>query len=108
MKTGSRIGSSAGAEMGSFPLLVDCDSASTKFEGHMDQRLEIKRLKDYRASAFSIDRAELEFDLNLTATRVRARLHMKRRGSGKEPLILSGEELALDEVRLNGGLLAPD
>jgi aminopeptidase N len=74
----------------------------------MDQRLEIKRLKDYRASAFSIDRAELAFDLNLTATRVHARLHMKRRGSGKEPLILSGEELALDEIRLNGDLLAPD
>jgi aminopeptidase N len=74
----------------------------------MDQRLEIKRLKDYRASAFSIERAELEFDLNPTATRVHARLYVKRRGRGKEPLILSGEELVLDEVRLDGSVLAPD
>jgi aminopeptidase N len=70
------------------------------------------RLADYRPPAFLIDTADLIFDLDPAATRVRASLAVHRnpaRGgpaSGDTaPLHLDGEALSLEEVRLNGALL---
>ncbi|HZC96025.1 MAG TPA: aminopeptidase N [Bradyrhizobium sp.] len=74
----------------------------------MDQSSRITRLTEYRTSAFSIEKVELEFDLNPTATKVRTRLHMKRIAEEPAPLVLSGEDLTLEEIRLDGHPLAPD
>lgn len=74
----------------------------------MDQSSSITRLGEYRPSTFSIETAELEFDLNLTSTKVRARLRVKRTAQEPEPLVLSGENLTLEDIRLDGKSLSPD
>ena len=67
------------------------------------------RLQDYRPPAYLIDTVDLDFTLDTTRTRVRARLAMRPnpQASGKsgEPLRLDGEQLELSEVRLDGKLL---
>jgi aminopeptidase N len=66
------------------------------------------RLDDYRPPAFSIDEVRLDFDLASDATRVKARLAVRRNGDHAEALKLNGERLKLIGVSLNGRPLAED
>src|SRR6266566_4555050 len=61
------------------------------------------RLEDYRPSDWLIETVELDVALHPTATRVRAKLHVRPNGSGAPaPLVLDGDELTLYSVRLDG------
>ncbi|HEX2561572.1 aminopeptidase N, partial [Phenylobacterium sp.] len=60
------------------------------------------RLSDYRPPAYLIDEVELHFDLSPNATRVKARLDVRRNGDHAEPLVLNGERLKPISVALNG------
>jgi aminopeptidase N len=71
------------------------------------------RLDDYRPPAFLIDEVSLDFDLEPHATRVKARLSIRRNGDHGEPLRLNGERLkpvsvAIDGRGLNAGEFAVD
>ncbi|TCD14144.1 aminopeptidase N [Oricola cellulosilytica] len=62
------------------------------------------RLEDYRPSDYLIDTTGLHFTLHPTASKVRAVLAVRRRegvASGA-PLVLSGDDLALDALRVDG------
>jgi aminopeptidase N len=65
------------------------------------------RLADYRPPAFLIDEVSLDFNLEPTATRVTARLLVRRNGDHAEPLWLNGERLAPIWVALDGRTLGP-
>jgi aminopeptidase N len=62
------------------------------------------RLSDYRAPAFLIDEIALHFELEPSATRVRARLNIRRQAAG-EPLVLDGVRLKLQSVAIDGARL---
>ena len=66
-------------------------------------------LKDYAPSQFLIDTVLLDVNLHPTATRVRSRLQMRpnpeNSGAGAA-LVLDGEALELDEIRLQGAKLS--
>ena len=64
------------------------------------------RLSDYRPPAFLIEDAHLTFDLAPGATRVRARLAVRRNGSHAEPLVFNGERLKPVSVAIDGRVLA--
>ena len=67
----------------------------------------IQRL-DYTPPAFLIDRVDLTFELDETATKVTSRLVIQRNpalANNTHPLILSGEDLTLESVKLDGMLL---
>jgi aminopeptidase N len=67
------------------------------------------RLADYAPPDFLVDAVELEFDLDETATAVRARLALRRnpaRPAGR-PLVLDGQGLALQAIALDGRALGP-
>ncbi|MBO1073040.1 aminopeptidase N [Roseomonas marmotae] len=61
--------------------------------------------QDYRPPAFLVDSVELHVALHPTATRVRARLAMRRNGDARD-LELDGEALTLIEASLDGAPLA--
>ncbi len=66
-------------------------------------------LKDYTPSAFLISTVELDVALFEEHTRVTSRLTVRRNTAAADltaPLVLDGEELALESVALNGRLLA--
>ena len=65
------------------------------------------RLSDYRPPAFLVDEVELDFDLQPSATGVRARLRLRRNGGHAEPLRLDGERLKLRSVAVDGRALGP-
>lgn len=68
------------------------------------------RREDYRPPAFLVDTVELHLNLHPTATRVRARLAL-RRNPAAEPaadLELDGEALTLVSARLEGEPLGPN
>ena len=68
------------------------------------------RREDYRPPAFLVDRVDLHFDLNPSATLVRSRLDVRRNpafGDPAAPLRLDGEALTLLSLRLDGAAL-PD
>jgi aminopeptidase N len=67
------------------------------------------RLKDYAPSAFLIDSVNLEFVLDPTRTRVRARTKFRANPAvkGAHALRLDGEGLELDGIKLDGRLLSP-
>jgi len=67
-------------------------------------------LKDYAPPAFLIDEVSLEVALDPAATRVHARLKMRRNpaAAGDGPLVLDGEKLTLHEVRIDGETLSPN
>ncbi len=72
-------------------------------------RQAIHRL-DYTPPAFLIDRVDLNFELDETATRVTSRLVVQRNpkvASADAPLTLDGEDLTLESVKLDGALLTP-
>ena len=66
------------------------------------------RRADYRPPPHRIERVALEFDLDAEETRVRARLETRREAAAPAPLVLDGEDLALDSVRVNGVSLTAD
>ncbi|MBG03039.1 MAG: aminopeptidase N [Rhodospirillaceae bacterium] len=63
-------------------------------------------LADYEAPNFSVECVELAFDLHEEDTIVRAALSLRRQASG--PLILDGEDLALESISIDGNALPPD
>ena len=65
------------------------------------------RLADYVPPAFLIDEVRLEFDLAPNATRVKARLTMRRNGDHALPLRLNGERLKSISVAVDGRPLSP-
>jgi aminopeptidase N len=60
--------------------------------------------EDYRPPAFLVETVNLHFTLHPTATRVRARLAIRRNGEARD-LELDGEELMLLSASLDGALL---
>ena len=60
------------------------------------------RLSDYRPPAFLIDEVRLTFLLSPNATRVKARLDVRRNGDHAEPLVLNGERLTPVTVAIDG------
>ena len=64
------------------------------------------RLVDYRPPAFLVDEVHLTFDLKPNATRVKARLSIRRNGDHAEPLQFNGERLTAISVALDGRVLA--
>lgn len=62
------------------------------------------QLADYTPYPFEIERVELDFDLSPTATRVRSKMQVKRLSGGD--MVLDGVALALNEVRLDGAIVA--
>ena len=65
------------------------------------------RLVDYRPPAFLIEEVSLDFHLEPSATRVKARLSMRRNGDHAKPLRLNGERLKPISVAIDGRSLAP-
>ncbi|MEO8926424.1 MAG: M1 family aminopeptidase, partial [Caulobacteraceae bacterium] len=65
------------------------------------------RLADYRPPAFLIDEVHLDFQLEPAASRVKARLTVRRNGDHAEPLRLNGERLKALSVALDGRPLGP-
>ncbi len=59
-------------------------------------------LADYRPPAFLIDEVRLDFDLQPAATRVKARLVIRRNGERGEALKLNGERLKAISVTIDG------
>ncbi|MDX2157527.1 MAG: aminopeptidase N [Hyphomicrobiaceae bacterium] len=62
-------------------------------------------LKDYRPSPYLIDTVHLDIALHPTETRVRSRLAVRpnpKREGRRGPLVLDGEGLVLDSVRIDG------
>jgi aminopeptidase N len=65
------------------------------------------RLSDYRPPAFLIDEISLDFALDRNATRVKARLAIRRDGEHDEPLKLNGENLQTVSIAVDGRILDP-
>ncbi|MCA6268398.1 aminopeptidase N, partial [Phenylobacterium sp.] len=65
------------------------------------------RLADYTPPAFLVDEVHLDFDLKPEATRVRARLSLRRNGAAGAPLKLDGERLKTLSVAVDGRVLGP-
>ena len=66
------------------------------------------RLADYRPPAYLVDETHLDFDLAPSATRVKAKLTIRRSGDHGEPLRLDGERLKLISLTLDGRTLGAD
>ncbi|HWA62141.1 MAG TPA: aminopeptidase N [Caulobacteraceae bacterium] len=63
------------------------------------------RLADYTPPHYLIDEVHLDFSLEPKATRVKARLSIRRNGDHAEPLRLNGERLKPVSVALDGRVL---
>jgi len=63
------------------------------------------RLSDYRPPAFLIDEVLLTFDLRPNATRVTAKIAVRRNGDHAAPLRFNGERLTLISAAIDGRLL---
>jgi aminopeptidase N len=66
------------------------------------------RLADYRPPAYLVDEVHLTFELEPGATRVKARLAVRRNGDHAEPLAFNGERLKAVSVAIDGRTLGPD
>ncbi len=66
------------------------------------------RLDDYRPPAFLIDTVDLDFALDPRATRVKAKLAVRRYGTHTEPLRLNGERVKPVSVAVDGRALGAD
>jgi aminopeptidase N len=64
------------------------------------------RLADYQPPAFLIDEVHLTFVLAPNATRVKARLQVRRNGDHAQPLKFNGERLTPISVAMDGRVLA--
>jgi aminopeptidase N len=76
-------------------------------EMRTEQPLAI-RLADYQPPAFMIDQVELDISLSPNATRVKAKLAIRRIAPLPQPLRLDGERLKLIALALDGEALAQD
>src|SRR5580693_6883155 len=65
------------------------------------------RLADYRPPEYLIDEVSLDIALDLTETRVKASLKIRRDGDHAEPLRLNGERLKPVSVAIDGRPLTP-
>src|SRR5690348_16678769 len=65
------------------------------------------RLADYRPPAYVVDEVHLDIALEPKATRVKARLAVRRNGDHAEPLRFNGERLKPISVAIDGRPLAP-
>ena len=65
------------------------------------------RLADYRPPAFLIDETDLTFDLSPSATKVTAKLTIRRNGDHKDPLVLDGERLRPLFMAIDGQQIGP-
>jgi aminopeptidase N len=63
------------------------------------------RLEDYRPPAFTVETVDLTFRLEPSATRVTARLDLRRAGDADVPLVLDGVRLKLKSIQLDGAPL---
>jgi aminopeptidase N len=63
------------------------------------------KLSDYRPPAFLVDEVHLTFQLSANATRVKARLTVRRNGEHAEPLRFNGERLKPISVAIDGRIL---
>lgn len=66
-------------------------------------------LKDYQVPDFLIDKTDLHFDLHEDSTIVKSHLrvrHNRLSTNSKRDLFLNGEELVLEEIKLNGKTLS--
>ncbi|WP_445681771.1 aminopeptidase N [Radicibacter daui] len=63
---------------------------------------------DYKAPDYLVEHIGLVFRLDAEATRVTARLTVRRNGTHDRPMLLNGEKLVLDAVRVDGEALAED
>ncbi len=72
-----------------------------------DKEDRVIRLEDYRPPLYRIPRVELDVDLDPTATLVTARLTVERaEGTAPgTPLVLDGDELALEAIAIDGAPL---
>src|SRR3954470_4833432 len=66
------------------------------------------RLADYRPFPFEIETTRLVFDLQPSATRVKAELTVRRTGDKGEPLVLNGARLKLLSAAIDGRALSAD
>ncbi|MGA2952107.1 MAG: aminopeptidase N [Caulobacteraceae bacterium] len=66
------------------------------------------QLADYTPPDYLIDEAALDFSLEPAATRVKARLAIRRNGEHARPLRLNGERLKPISVAIDGRLLGAD
>lgn len=68
------------------------------------------RLEAYRPSDWLIDTVDLDIQLEPQATRVRAQLGLRPNPAGRPgaPLVLDGDELALERLLLDGQPVAAD
>jgi aminopeptidase N len=66
------------------------------------------RLADYQPFAFAIDSTALDFQLQPSATKVRAVLQVRRTGAAASPLRLDGVRLKLISVAIDGVVLKPE
>jgi aminopeptidase N len=64
-------------------------------------------LSDYRPPAYLIDEVHLDFALEPMATRVKARMTVRRNGDHSDPLVLDGVRLKLISITIDGETL-PD
>jgi aminopeptidase N len=65
------------------------------------------RLTDYAPPAFLIEAVALDFHLEPSATRVKARLDVRRAGEAGRPLVLDGVRLKLVSLAIDGQPLDP-
>ncbi|HWU94662.1 MAG TPA: hypothetical protein VN029_03635, partial [Sphingomonas sp.] len=66
------------------------------------QTPHITRREDYRAPDWFVPEIALDFDLDPTATKVRAVLKVERNGAHDRPLVLNGDGLAAEAVLVDG------
>jgi aminopeptidase N len=66
------------------------------------------RREDYRPPPYTIEKIDLDFDLDEQATRVTAKSLVRRTAEGAldAPLVLDGQHMVLASVRIDGRLLA--
>jgi len=85
----------------------------TKLETRAAELTPVKTvyLRDYRVPDFLFDQVELNFDLGEEETIVKSRIHVRRNPEAQTgaaaPLVLQGEELALEAVAINQQQLSP-
>lgn len=69
-----------------------------------DPEPHIIRLSEYRPTDWLIEHVDLDVRLHPTATQVIAKLKIRPNPNGRpgEPLVLDGDELALESLRIDG------
>ncbi len=65
-------------------------------------------LQDYTPYPYALDTVTLDFDLNPDATRVKAKIHVRRTAEQSAPMVLDGEKLTLINISIDGTPLADD